>query len=267
GRYFDLIDVSEAVAHEFAAAFLADRDSVAAGEVPILRSLTGDPAVAHAMPLRAMIGNPADPGRRPLLTAVTTLTLRADRAAGTADMILHWRDPAKVASGGGLYQPAPAGMFQPSHDAMWNRVNDFNLWRAITRELSEELLGGDEDYHSDTKPFDYASWPFYAALTKARRSGLANVYWLGLGLDPLTLAADQLTVLVVDAEVFDQLFAGLVKENAEGRIIAGSDQAGTAAGIPFTAENIEHYTTREPMQAAGAGLLRTAWQHRDLLLS
>ncbi|MEP7026009.1 MAG: XRE family transcriptional regulator, partial [Actinomycetota bacterium] len=100
GRYFDLIDVSEAVAHEFAAAFLANRDSVAAGEVPILRSLTGDPVVAHALPLRAMIGNPADPGRRPLLTAVTTLTLRADRAAGTADMILHWRDPAKVASGG-----------------------------------------------------------------------------------------------------------------------------------------------------------------------
>jgi len=51
---------------------------------------------------------------------------------------------SQVASGGGQYQLAPAGMFQPSHSAPWNTANDFSLWRAITRELNEELLGGDE---------------------------------------------------------------------------------------------------------------------------
>jgi hypothetical protein len=269
GRYFDLINVCEAVAHEYATAVLADRENPkpVAGEVPVLRSLIGDPAVAHVLPLRALVGNPADPKRRPMMTAVTTLTLRADRAAGTARMILHWRDPAQVASGGGLYQVAPAGMFQPSHDAPWNRENDFDLWRAIVRELSEELLGGDEDYRSGRGPIDDDGWPFYATLTKARQAGLAKVHWLGVGFDPLTLAADQLTVLVLDAALFDEEFAGLVTDNAEGRILADTGPGPAAQGIPFTAENIERFTTTEPMQSAAAALLRTAWEHRDVLLA
>ena len=56
---------------------------------------------------------------------------------------------------GGLYQVAPVGMFQPSHDAAWNLSHDFSLWRSIVRELSEELLGAGEDYHSDAAPIDY----------------------------------------------------------------------------------------------------------------
>jgi hypothetical protein len=269
GRYFDLINVCEAVAHEYAMAVLADRDDPKpfTGEVPVLRSLIGDPAVAHVLPLRALVGNPADPKRRPLMTAVTTLTLRVDRAAGTARMILHWRDPAQVASGGGLYQVAPAGIFQPSHDAPWNRENDFDLWRTIVRELSEELLGGDEDYRSGRGPIDYDGWPFYAALTKARQAGLAKVHWLGVGFDPLSLAADQLTVLVLDAALFDDEFAGLVTDNAEGRILADTGPGAAGPGLPFTAETVERYTTTEPMQSAAAAVLRTAWEHRDILLS
>ena len=104
------------------------------GELPVAISLTGNPGAASTLPLRTRIGNPADPRRRPVMTAVTTLTLRADRDAGEASMVLLWRDPSQVASGGGLYQVAPAGMFQPSHDAPWNLANDFSLWRAIVRE-------------------------------------------------------------------------------------------------------------------------------------
>ena len=71
---------------------------------------------------------------------------------------LHWRDPGKVAMNGGLYQVAPVGVFQPSHDAQWNVPNDFDLWRSIQREMHEELLGGSEEYGSDTAPIDYRSW-------------------------------------------------------------------------------------------------------------
>jgi hypothetical protein len=88
-----------------------------------------------------------------------------------------------------------------------------------------------------------------------------------VGFDPLTLAADQLTVLVLDAALFDEEFAGLVTDNAEGRILADTGPAAVAQGIPFTAENVERYTTTEPMQSAAAAVLRTAWEHRDVLLS
>jgi len=201
------------------------------------------------------------------MAAIAALVLRADRDSGDVQMILHWRDPARVATGGGLYQVAPVGMFQPSHDAAWNRARDFSLWRAIVRELSEELLGGGEDYHSDTAPIDYQRWPLYTTLAEARRTGTLRAQWLGLGLDPLTLVVDMLSVAVFDAALFDAVFAGLVSANEEGRIVTSEDPAGAAVGIPFSAASIGRFTTAEPMQAAGAALLRTAWRHRDTLLA
>jgi hypothetical protein len=252
GRYFDVINTGEAVAHEYAAANLSVGNP-------------GRPAVAE-LPLRSLIGDPTDLRRRPVMTAVATLVLRVDRASGEVQMVLHWRDPERVASGGGLYQVAPVGVFQPSHDAAWNRAHDFSLWRAIVRELSEELLGAGEDYHSDTAPIDYQRWPFYAGLADARQAGTLRVRWLGLGMDPLTLAIDMLTVAVFDAAVFDAVFADLVSANAEGRIIAGEDATGATVGVPFSAASVERFTAAEPMQAAGAALLRLAWLHRYTLL-
>jgi hypothetical protein len=254
GRYFEVINTCEAVAHEYAAATLAARDPAR-------------PAGLDELPLRSLIGDPTDLGRRPVMTAIAVLVLRADRACGETAMILHWRDPARVASGGGLYQVAPVGVFQPSHDAGWNRANDFSLWRSIVRELAEELLGGGEDYHSDAAPIDYQRWPLHAALTGARQAGRLRMFWLGLGADPLTLAADMLTVAVFDADLFDETFAALVRANDEGRIVNGGGAAGAAAGVPFQAANVQRFGTTEPMQAAGAALLRLAWKHRSTLLA
>jgi hypothetical protein len=238
-RYFDLVSTCEAVAHEYAAAALARG---------------GRPAGRPELPFRSLIGDPADLSRRPVLTAVATLVLRRDR---DPQMILHWRDAARVASGGGLYQVAPVGMFQPSDDAVWNHANDFSLWRCIVRELAEELLGGSEDYGSDTAPIDYQNWPLQARLAAARRAGTLRVYWLGAGLDPLTLVCDQLTVAVFDAPLFDAVFAGLAGANDEGRILAG----------PFTAATVRRFAGREAMQPAGAALLSLAWRHRRTLLA
>jgi hypothetical protein len=252
GRYFEAISTKEAVAHEYAAATLA--------------SGTAAPPDMAALPARSLIGDPTDLDRRPTTVALCTLVLRADRRSGETAMILHWRDPARVASGGGMYQVAPVGVFQPSHDAEWNQVNDFSLWRCFVRELAEELLGGGEDYHSDTAPIDYERWPLQAALAQARRADRLRVYWLGLGMDPLTLATDMLTVAVFDAEEFDATFAGLVRANAEGHLV-GPEEAGAAVGVAFRAPEIERFTEAEPMQPAGAALLRIAWEHRDVLLA
>jgi hypothetical protein len=262
GRYFEVINVGEAVAHEYAAASLA----------------CGDPARPPGLtdlPLRALVGDPSDLERRGVMTAICTLVLRAGRngdadtgadAAG-ASMILHWRDPARVASGGGLYQVAPVGIFQPSHDAEWNQANDFSLWRCIVRELAEELLGADEDYRSDLAPIDYERWPLQADLAQARRAGRLRLFWLGLGVDPLTLTADLLTVAVFDPDLFDATFSGLVPANEEGRILMTDGAAGSGGDGAFNMTNVERYAGVEPMQPAGAALLRLAWQHRDTLLA
>jgi hypothetical protein len=241
-RYFDLINLSEAVAHETARRVLLQ---------------PGAALTLADLPLRAGVGDPLDLARRSAPTGIGTLILRRDRDAGTARMFLHWRDPAGVAVNGGLYQVAPAGMFQPSDEAEWNVANDLGLWQAIAREVSEELLGTSEDYGSDQAPIDYERWPFFAALTRAQRAGTLRGYWLGVAVDPLTLDVDLQTVLVFDAPLFDAEFGGLVAANDEGQIHSR----------PFTAETVERFTRTEAMQPAGAALLALAWHHREVLLN
>jgi hypothetical protein len=245
GRYFGAVNLGHAVAHELAAAWAS------AGTRP---ALTG-------LPLRASAGDPCALPRRCALTAVATLTVRRDPGAGSS-FLLHWRDPARVNHAGGVYQVMPAGIFQPVSAAPAAQRHDFSLWRCMTREFSEELLGGSEEYPTRGGLLDYGHWPFARELAAAREAGTLRVSCLGLGVDPLTLATDILTVAVFDAPVFDRIFRGLVTENAEGRVLI---QDGSAA-IPFTRASVDHLTGGEvPLQPAAAALLRLAWQHRDRL--
>jgi hypothetical protein len=239
GRYFDGIDTGEAAAHEYAAARL------------------GGPAGRRPAGLRGRFADPCDLRRRPANLAISTLTLRLDRRAGRASFLLHWRDPAKVGHAGGLYQVIPVGVFQPSGEAPWNRQHDFSLWRCMIREFAEELAGRSEDYASDSAPVDYDSWPFARQLTDALDRGQVRVWCLGLGTDPLTYATDLLTVAVIDSDVFDALFSVTRQRNAEGTILAARE---------FAAHVIDRSVTGEPVQAAGAALLRLAWRHRETLV-
>ncbi len=239
GRYFDGVDTGEAAAHEYAAARLA---APAAGP---------DPAA-----LRERLAAPWDLSRRPANLAVSVLTLRLDRGTGRASFLLHWRDPARVGHAGGLYQVVPVGIFQPSGEAAWNRRHDFSLWRCMVREFAEELGGRSEDYASESAPIDYESWPFARQLTSARERGQVRVWCLGLGTDPLTYATDLLTVAVLDSDVFDELLGAGPRSNDEGEVLAARD---------FTAAVIDRTVGTEPLQAAGAALLRLAWRHRQTL--
>jgi len=142
GPYFDVMNVAEAVAHEYA-------DQVRAGGVPSCATCPSGPG----------LGDPFDLARRPLMVAMSALTLRHDRASGTATFVLHWRDPQRVATGGGLYQVMPVGVFQPTGDSDPDRANDFDLWRGLVREYSEEFLGAAELTGPANGVLDYEAWP------------------------------------------------------------------------------------------------------------
>jgi transcriptional regulator with XRE-family HTH domain len=127
-NYFDKIDICEALAHEVAGACMAE------GLPSLPERLRG------GLPFRALIGDPFDPQRRAIIPAIATLTIRLRRYPAEPSFLLHWRDPAKVAIAGGTYGVIPTGEFQPSSVALWDRHNDFDLWRNMVREYSEELL-------------------------------------------------------------------------------------------------------------------------------
>lgn len=251
--YFDKLDVSETLGHELAVACMD----------------TGIPdapeRLAGKLPFRDLVGDPFDLQRRAIIPAVTTLTVRLRRWPAEPTFLLHWRDPAKVATAAGIYDVIPAGEFQPSSVALWDRRNDFDLWRNVVREYSEELLGAPEHDGTRTEPIDYQNWPLYQRLQQARADGTVRTWLLGIGLDALTLAATILTVVVIDDDVFNEAFGDAVQFNEEGELV-GIGDGRAAEGVPFTAEAVDRMLTSEPLASPGAACLALAWQHRDTLL-
>jgi hypothetical protein len=246
GRYFESTSVSEALVHEFAAA--VDERGVEGVRL-------------EDLPLRAAVGDPLDLRRRPVSVAISTLTLRRC-GLGEASFLLHWRDPEKVTHAGGMHQVMPVGIFQPGDDNPESVRHDLSLWRNMVREFSEELLGESEDHGRFGSPIRYEEWPFYGRLAAARRDGELRTWALGLGVDPLSMVADVLTVAVFEADLFDDVFGGLVSVNAEGQVV-GDD---AAVGFAFV-EHVVQNLADESMQAAGSAVLRLAWSMRRSVVS
>jgi hypothetical protein len=241
--YFAGLDVYESLAHEMACVHLGEDGLPASG-----------PAVLCELPFRELVGEPFDLGRRSVLPSIDTLTVR--RGSDGASFILHKRDPSRVAVAGGMLQVIPAGVFQPSSGLPAAQEADFDLWRNMMREYAEELLGHPE-HDGDGRPVRYDDEPF-RALDRARAEGKAVAWCLGFALDALTLVGEILTVVVFDADVFDELAGGFVDTNDEGLIV------GTR--IPFTEAGVRDVLSSGRIAPAGAGCIALAWQHRDRIL-
>ncbi|MCX5332098.1 helix-turn-helix transcriptional regulator [Streptomyces sp. NBC_00140] len=251
--YFDMVDVCEGVAHELADAWLAAGSDPAWLQAPRWEDL----------PFRSLVGDPFDLARRPLLPSIDTLTIRRDR--DSASFVLHHRSAANVALAGGTYHIMPAGVFQPSSVMPWDQSNDFDLWRNMLREFAEEFLGVPEADGSSGEPIDYDGTEPFKSLNDARRAGKLQAHTFGIGLDPLTLAGEILSVVVIDADVYDRVFHTMVSQNTEGSVVSSSATDG-AAGIPFTEANVRRLLDSEPLASAAAACLDLSWQHRKLLL-
>jgi transcriptional regulator with XRE-family HTH domain len=242
--FFSVFDTKQSIAHEFKAAWLASR-----GGIPGWSEL----------PLRQALGDPFDPDRLLMSPGISTLTIRRSRT-GEHQFVLHERDGTKVADGGGLCHVLPAGEFQPSSVDPVDVRNDFSLWHNIMREYAEEFLGNPEHDGNRSGPTDYDTEEPFRSFTHARAEGRFRVWHYGLVLEPLELGAIQLTVAVIDDEVFDQLFSDMVDVNDEGHLVRGNGRS----GLPFTEEAIARLDPR--LSASALTLLTLAWRDRHLLL-
>ncbi|MGH3913145.1 MAG: helix-turn-helix domain-containing protein, partial [Pseudonocardiaceae bacterium] len=197
------------------------------------------------------------------MPGIVALTMRLRRYPAEPSFLLHWRDPAKVATGG-VYGVIPAGEFQPFSVGLWDRCNDFDLWRNVVREYAEELLGEPEYDGSRSRSINYGQWPLFQQLQAARADGSVSAFFLGLGLIASTLTASILAVVVIDDDVFTEVFGTAVRFNEEGEIVAVGN--GTPIeGVPFTEAAVRRMLETEPMVPSGAACLALAWRHRDSL--
>jgi transcriptional regulator with XRE-family HTH domain len=243
--FFDAIDTNEALAHETALdSLVRDRHGEIAPVKPSWRRL----------PFRKAIGDPFDLTRRPLMGAIGTLTIRGGESPS---VVLHHRDGARVAGGGSMLHLLPAGIFQPSSVMPDSVARDFSLWRNIQREYAEELLGY-EEFDGTGRPIDYDTEPF-ATMDAALADGRLRVYCLGITLDALTLAGDILTVVIIEPELYDDLFGGAVDINSEGAI--------PTRAVPFEEHTLTRLREANCLAPGAAAALQLAWQHRRRLLA
>jgi len=228
--------------------------------------LTGDdsgirPAAWRGLTLRRLIGDPLTPHRWPCVPSTDTLTLRVDEDGVT--FVLHNRAADNVAVAGGMLHIMPAGVFQPSSILPGAQSADFDLWRNMAREYSEEFLGNTE-HGGDGEPADYSMEPL-ASLNQAYEADDVRVYCLGVALDALTLWGEILTVAVFDGRAYDRLFANMVSANNEGTIVKTGRVKPTSA-LPFTRHAIDELTSSGRLAPAAAGCIQLAWEHRRTIL-
>jgi len=246
--YFDVLDIGEALGHEFVRAW-----QKAGKKRPNFPDL----------PFRRSIVDPFDLISRPMLPSINTLTIRRDPIEGHC-MYLHRRDSKAVAAAGGMYHVLPAGVFQPAALAPVHQSNDFSLWRNVQREFSEEFLGNAEHDGNAIDPIDYANEEPFASFEAARRAGDFRVSACAVVLEPLTLWVELLTVAVIEAPVFDKLFSKMVSVNEEG-VAVSTEADRPTVGIPFTADSRERLRS-EPLSPISRACVELAWQHRHTLL-
>jgi hypothetical protein len=201
---------------------------------------------------RAYLGDPFNLRNR--VTSLGILTLTVLRHA-VPSFIMHKRT-AKVVLGTDLFHVVPAGEFTPSNISPLAVREDLSLWKNISREYAEELLGHIDAQGGGGRKIDFLHGPPYNQLNSARESGLLKVYALGLGLDALTWKPELLTVAVFDASVFEEIFGRHPGGNYEGTIIED---------IPFTPENLLSYTESDSTRSGAKACLELAWRHRIAL--
>jgi hypothetical protein len=258
-HYFDMLNSCEAVGFEFAASSIDRRKAPRAAK-----------NITRLSSPRRAAGGPFELERRCVVPGINTLTIRSDGA--DTGFFMHYRqisvaEPDSVATAMGTNHVAPAGEFQPAGIDPTNFAKEADIWRTIVREYAEEFLQHPEAAGRSGATIDYDKDEPYSRINKARKTKGCWVRFLGLGVDPLSLKAEVLTVCVFKADVFDKIFRKALRakaSNAEGTLLTGHD----FRGIPFDLKNVETFTCGvHKTLPAGAACLALAWQWRDQLMS
>lgn len=227
GKYFDYIDTSEVLA--FAASLRRGAN------LRVQREQTDTFALE---------------GR---VASLGVLTLTVLTGGSQVEMLLHKRS-GKFAVGDALYHVVPAGEFAPSDIGLAAIHEDFDLWRNIMREYAEEFLGMPDAQGKGGRRIDYANSSPFKDLSAARSDGRLRVYALGVGLDPLTLKPEFLTIAVFDRDCFDEIFP---------RPFAVTDEGTILEGIPFNEKSIDEYLGHSGVRSGAKACLKLAWEHRQ----
>jgi hypothetical protein len=195
--------------------------------------------------------DPFDFTNRYCAPGINTLLLFSDN--NKPKMYLHSRSE-KVAEGINTKHVVPAGTFQPIHHDDSYHERDFNFYVNIMREFGEEFYGDKDLVLPVNEKEDILKRKsirkYHYLITQNR----AKVFYLGIGLDCLTLKPEILTAIIFKLKDFDELFGGVnLKPNNEGIPYA----------VDLTRDNLKSYSKDITMLPAGAGCMYQTLQFYD----
>ncbi|MEU5957957.1 hypothetical protein [Streptomyces sp. NPDC047525] len=246
-NYFDMINTSEPLGYELAARLVDGRS---------LRPVKGR--------YRRWLGDPFAFDRRCALPGINTLTVR--RGAEGAYFFLHDRRASAVATAMGAIHVAPAREFQPTSGLRSAGVDqDFDIWHSVLRSYSEEFLGVDSSQARRGATYNYAEDPPYSELDTMRRNHDLEIWFLGIGLDPVTWKPEILTVVVFEETAFNRVFGPMLSENSQGPFVRMRDDNSGYAGLLFTRDIVKEYEHSSHTLPAGRACLSLAWRWRKVL--
>lgn len=239
--YFDYINSCEARALELASADLMSQGEIDQRLMPIRI----DPSDIYNF-----LGRASFPG----VNCVTILKNYREPNAmdGEHDVYLvHYRDDT-VLEAQNCVHVVPAGGHQPLSDDLEDRGSS-QIWCTAAREFLEELRGHKElDHHDQSKVGildDHATTSEFNVLFRQTVNGrkVADIFLLGVGIDPVTTKPEILVAIVMDWNRASQKIAGLrLINNYEGR----------AKPVRFRSSVAER---KEQLRKEARGFLRSPW--------
>ena len=242
GQYFEFHDSCEILGLELSAWALANQN----------RSPNPD---GSDLPLRGPPQNIFNLRNRSAVVGVSTLLIALDYEG--ADWYFSHERGDEVAVNRGACSVVPSGTFQPFATNLAHFDRDFNIRSTVLREFGEELLGKKEFQETSKRSFDFEKSAILRDFVELLDAQFAQIYFMGIGLDPVNCVPEVLTTLIFRASDLPVGTIAKFKSNFEGEFTKHK----------LTAEALRHFAYKPNVHTASATCARLAAKHLDRLVS
>ncbi|MBO6524106.1 MAG: hypothetical protein JJ971_09780 [Balneolaceae bacterium] len=256
--YFNKIDYGKTAELEFTDAIKTKNKLESSGLPGNLQKLPSKSSQKYRVQLLNTFKQNKDFSNTVILGGVSTLTLIQTKE-GNFRFLMHLRsDDQGYAES--TRHVVPAGEFQPINEGN-NFETDSNILYNILREYAEEIEGIEEITGKENQRYDYETNPLFKKYFEAINKGDLKIYYLGFGLDPLSLQGEHMTCAIFKEDSFLKLFGSKVKSgNYEGEIISDSN----IWGMEFNESNIQDQLMGNIL-SAGEAIIMQVRKHLSFL--
>ncbi|MGE5565445.1 MAG: hypothetical protein ACM3YN_04705 [Parcubacteria group bacterium] len=172
--------------------------------------------------------------------------------------LMHDRKGGPTVEAGDVRHVVPAGTFQSIADGDEEHDRDFSISRTLARELFEEVFGMTEVEQQRGDLVDpMAEEPYASALKVFRDKRHTRIYFLGLGLDPVTTKPELLFVAISSWRRLVEANGLKLSPNGEGKVKM----------LALSKERLAQEAATSDMLAAGAACMSLAAEHYDALFA